>query len=198
MIEIEAKMKLDDPAAITARLREAGASPAGEVLEQNIFYDRPDRSLLVRDEGFASRVSRDLRTGGSVAAITHKGPNRAGQLKTREETELTVSSAEDAARLLEKLGFVRWLSFQKRRASWKLDECKIEVDHLPHIGDFIEIEGPSEEVIMRLREKLGLAELPLIRPSYAAMLASYLQEHALPADDVRLPEIVPPVPSPAG
>jgi predicted adenylyl cyclase CyaB len=197
MVEIEAKMKLDDPAAIARRLREAGASPAGEVLEQNTFYDRPDRSLLARDEGVRLRVSQDLRTGRSVALLTHKGPNRAGKLKAREETELTVSSAEDAGRLLEKLGFVRWLSFQKRRASWKLDNCKIEMDHLPHIGDFIEIEGPDEQVIMRVREKLGLAELPLIKASYAAMLASYLQEQGLPADDVRLAETVPPLPPPA-
>ena len=44
------------------------------------------------------------------------------------------------------------------------------------IGRFIEIEGPSEEVVVAVREKLGLADEPIIRSSYIAMLRTHLQE----------------------
>jgi hypothetical protein len=55
----------------------------------------------------------------------------------------------------------------------------IELDTLPRLGQFIEIEGPSDDAVMQKREALGLAEAPLVRTSYAAMLTAYIREHDL-------------------
>jgi adenylate cyclase, class 2 len=187
-LEIEAKMKVEDRESMAARLRSHGAVPVGKYLETNTFFDTKDRALLAADEGLRLRVSRNLLSGESSIVLTHKGPNQIGPLKTREETELSVADADNAARLLEHLGFVRCLSFQKRRQSWKLEGCKIELDEVPHLGCFVEIEGPGEETILRLREELGLAGHPLIKASYVAMLTSYLRERGEACAEINFPE----------
>jgi adenylate cyclase, class 2 len=188
-VEIEAKMKLGAPDVepMIARLRDRGAIPLGQYLETNTFFDTEDRALLATDEGLRVRVLKHLTTGDTTAMMTHKGPNLHSQLKRREENEMTVPSLADASRILNCLGYVKCLSFQKRRQSWKLDRCKVEIDELPRLGFFIEIEGPSEEAVMQTRESLGLSESPLIKTPYSAMLTAHLQERGEPPTDLHFP-----------
>src|SRR5213075_900452 len=112
----------------------------------------------------------------SEALLTHKGPVGHGALKKRQETQTGVADAQSMSQLLEQLGFVQWLKYQKRRQSWKIDECRVELDEIPHLGKFVEIEGPSDEAVMKCREKIGLAGQTLIKASYVAMLTAHLQE----------------------
>ena len=178
-VEIEAKMRLDDEPAMIALLRQRGAVRVGDFLETNTFYDTKDRSLLANDSGLRLRIAKDLNTGQERYIITHKGPNHVGLLKMREETELEVASATDAEQLLNQLGFMRRLRFQKRRHSWTLDDCQIELDRLPILGNFIEIEGPSESAVMRTRANLGLSHCPLVKKGYATMVSRLLEDQGV-------------------
>jgi adenylate cyclase, class 2 len=175
-VEIEAKMKVDEVAGLIGAVVARGGTPIGQYLEEDSFFDTEDRALLAADEGLRLRVSTNIDTRAERVTITHKGSNRHGSLKCREETEVSVGSAADAARLLEHLGYVRLLTFQKKRLSYKLDGCRIEIDEVPHLGHFVEIEGSGEGHVMRVREMLGLSERPLIKASYAAMLLAWMQE----------------------
>ena len=78
--------------------------------------------------------------------------------------------------MLEALGFERVMSFEKDRDSWEVEECKVELDTLPHFGKFLEVEGPSEEVVKAVQEKLGLGGLQAVRESYSAMVGNFLRE----------------------
>jgi len=175
-VEIEAKMKVDDLSVVRERLKAAGASPLGEVLEKNLFFDTDDRSLLAADQGLRIRASIDA-VGHRENLVTFKGPRQHGPLKRREETEVTVGDFAAAALLLERLGFMRILSFEKRRQSWSFGGCRVELDELPYLGPYVEIEGPKEDTVMRVRETLLLTDRPMVRASYIAMLMTYLQEH---------------------
>lgn len=175
-IEIEAKMAVPDLDVIRARLRQLGAQPAGRVFETNTFFDTEDRSLLASDQGLRLRRNVDRDTNAQEHVITYKGPRQHGQLKNREEVELTVAGYDSAVLLLERLGFARMLSFEKRRESWLLGGCKVELDELPHLGSFVEVEGPAEQPVMAVREQLGLGDRPIIRSSYIALLMGHLQE----------------------
>jgi adenylate cyclase class 2 len=186
-VEIEAKMKVNDLAAVRERLQAAGATQVGEYLERNVFFDTEDRSLLAADEGLRLRLSHETRSGKRVNVMTFKGPRHHGQLKSRDETEVTVGDFDAAASLLECLGFTRVLSFEKRRQSWSLGGCKVELDELPHLGPFVEIEGPKDEAVMKVRESLQLADRPLIKASYIAMLMTHLQERGESLRDVVFP-----------
>ena len=175
-VEIEAKMKVDSFDPVRAKLRDARASGPNEHFEVNTFFDTEDRSLMAADEGLRLRRDRDVAAGTEKNIITFKGPRQPGPLKSREEVELDVSESAAAVQLLERLGYLRTLSFEKRRESWKLDNCKVELDEVPHLGRFVEVEGPDEPSVMKVREKLGLASRPIVKSSYIAMLMSHLQE----------------------
>jgi adenylate cyclase class 2 len=175
-VEIEAKMAVPDLDVVRSKLRDIGSERAGRTLETNTFFDTEDRSLLAADEGLRLRRNHDVETDADEHVITYKGPRMHGVLKSRDEVELIVASSEDATQLLERLGFVRMLSFEKRRESWKLGGCKVELDELPYLGSFVEVEGPDEATVLAVREQLGLSDRPMVKSSYIAMLMGHLQE----------------------
>lgn len=176
-VEIEAKMKVDSFDAIRAKLAEIGAVRQGEAMETNVFFDTDDRSLLAADKGLRLRTTQPLPSGPAKHTITFKGPRQHGPLKSRDETELGATDAKDAIALLEVLGFRKILSFEKKRQTWKLADCLVELDELPHLGLYVEVEGPKEESVMKVRDSLQLSSRPIIKASYVALLMTYLQEN---------------------
>ena len=176
-VEIEAKMSVPSLDAVRLKLESLAAHPIGEFFELNSFFDTEDRSLLAADQGLRLRVNRDAHVGTEQYVLTFKGPRLHGQLKSREERELSVGNAKDAERFLGALGYQRVLAFEKRRHKWKYNGCTIELDELPHIGLFVEIEGPDEATIFQVRDALGLGKTPIIKTSYIAMLMAWLQDH---------------------
>jgi adenylate cyclase, class 2 len=183
-VEIEAKMKVDDLGVVRDRLKAVGATPIGEYLERNVFFDTEDRSLLTADQGLRVRLAKDNVSGNHVCTITFKGPRLHGVLKSREETEVTIGNFDEANALLKCLGYAAVLSFEKRRQSWSIGGCRVELDELPHLGPYVEIEGKREETVLKVREMLQLADRPLIKTSYIALLLTHLQEHGQNTRDV--------------
>jgi adenylate cyclase class 2 len=183
-VEIEAKMKVPDLSVVRDRLTAAGAVLVGKFLERNTFFDTDDRSLLAADEGLRIRSNLDTATAKKTIIMTFKGPRQHGQLKSREERETTVGSETEAAAILEHLKLRKVLSFEKRRESWSLGACRVELDEVPYLGTFVEIEGPRDEAVLKVRDQLQLADRPIIRASYIAMLMTHIQENGLTAKDV--------------
>lgn len=178
-IELEAKIKVDSLAAVRERLSAVGGQRVGAVLERNHIFDDAARSLLAGDRGLRVRGCRH-EDGRESATLTYKGPQRAGQLKHREEIEVAVGDSADACQLLQALGYQQVLSFQKRRETWKLQDSQIELDELPHLGAFVEIEGADAAGIERARAELGLQDHPLIRQTYIALLVEFSRALNLP------------------
>src|SRR5690242_15278336 len=110
-IEIEAKIKVPEHSSLRAKLHQLGAVKVGEFLETNTFFDTEDRSLLAAGRGLRIRVKRDLKTNSEEFILTAKGPRLHGQLKSREEIEVTIGSARDMSSVLENLGYRKVLSF---------------------------------------------------------------------------------------
>jgi len=176
-IEIEAKMPLRDPEALRARLAAAGAQACPPLLENNTFFDTQEGGLKIADHGLRLRVEREAEGGRERVTLTHKGPRAHGKLKSRSETEVEVADARDAAGLLSALGYQAVFCFEKRRLGWHLDGCHVAVDELPYLGFYVEIEGKSDEAVLRVRERLGLGAVALIHASYISMLATHMAQH---------------------
>jgi adenylate cyclase class 2 len=184
-IELEIKLKLDDHEPVRARLREIGAKRLGEVLETNTFFDTPDRTLKSQDRGLRLRTSTLAATGAAKHIITYKGPRAPGAIKRREEIEFAIDQPDRAVALFKGLGYTDTFTFEKRRESWPVDDCLVELDELPHLGKFIEIEGPSEASILAVRATLQLDDAPAIAEPYIALLSRYLKTQKLPLHSVR-------------
>jgi adenylate cyclase class 2 len=106
--------------------------------------------------------------------VTYKGPRAPGPIKKREEIEVAVDDPGHATKLFESLGYSITLSFEKRRETWKLNDCTVELDELPVLGTYVEIEGPSEASVLAIRSQLGLDDHPTITDPYIALLEAEL------------------------
>jgi adenylate cyclase, class 2 len=87
--------------------------------------------------------------------------------------------------LLGELGYHETIRFEKRRARYRYDGCNVELDEMPYLGNFIEIEGPDDRTVLQAIKALGLGDRPLIRSSYVAMLLTWLQEHSIDDRNIR-------------
>lgn len=164
--EIEAKFRLDDPAALRARLRASGAACESRVLEVNRLFDAPDQRLRRAGCGLRLRTWRSLDDARRGATLTFKGPRAPGRLKVREELETALSAPDALAAVLEQLGYHETLVFEKRRETWCLEACCVTLDELPGLGWYTEIEGPSLEAVAAVRSRLGLDGSPPVDETY--------------------------------
>ncbi|MEM8874747.1 MAG: class IV adenylate cyclase [Planctomycetota bacterium] len=174
-VEIEAKMRAPDLDAARGKLRDAGATRLGEVMETNMFFDTEDRELTAGDNGLRLRRKK-TENGTEKFVVTFKGPRINSEIKQREELEFGVTDGPASRKLFEKLGFKMMLCFEKLRESWTFAGCTVELDTLPHIGTFVEIEGPDEQTVLDTRSKLGFDDLPLVNVAYSAMVHDHLRE----------------------
>ncbi len=172
-IETEAKLRVASHDPIRRRLKEVGAASLGRVLENNEILDRPGGLLRRRGCGLRLRWTAAGASQGVSGLLTFKGPVLPSEVKKREELEISVSNVELTRQILRHLGFTRILYYQKWRESWRLDDCRVELDEPPHIGLFVEIEGPDESVILAVRAKLDLLSAPHENASYVRMLTDY-------------------------
>jgi adenylate cyclase class 2 len=184
-VEIEAKMSVADHDAVRAALLAAGARKVSDCTEINRILDAQDHTLESAGKGLRVRVTRNIADDSTTTVLTVKGPLLPGPLKSRDEFELNVADAGEALRFFNALGYAPVVGFQKRRETWELSDCKIELDEVPHLGKFVEIEGPGESAVLALRDRLGLSERPIIKKSYVALLVEYLAQRSLPMNDVR-------------
>ncbi len=187
-LEIEAKIRVDHHGPVRDKLRELGAEPLGRVLETNDIFDGADGALRRTGRGLRVRRTQEDGSGASNTILTVKGPVMPGPYKTREEYEVGVDDLESARRALAALGFVRILSYQKYRDSWKLDDCRVELDEPPHIGLFVEIEGSSDEAVRRVQGRLGLGDAPHVQASYVRMLSEVCDREGHGERVLRMPD----------
>lgn len=159
--ESEIKIPVPDLAAVRARL--AGAERISERHdESNVLFDDARGSLR------SARNVLRLRRARGRAVLTFKGAAAfEGAVKRREELETEVTDPDKFRRVLERLGFVPKLRYDKRREEFRLAGCVVALDETP-IGTFVEIEGGEAE-ILAVTGQLGRAPQHFVLGSYRTL-----------------------------
>ncbi len=183
-LEIEAKIKVDSHDAVRARLQELGAAYLGKARETNCILDRK-KTLRKAGCGLRVRQIEVLDGDPGSSSITFKGSVQPSDLKVRSEINVGVDDAEAAARIFEALGFEPFITFEKIRESWQLGDCRIELDQLPLLGTFVEIEGPSEAAVNKIKSELGFDAAKTITKSYVKMLRTVRGSAAAKDTEIR-------------
>jgi adenylate cyclase class 2 len=151
-IEIEKKYRMtrERLGPLRERLRELCAeSVRAEEFEENIIYTGP--GLDPR-----KRVLRLRRTDTrSLFTFKERDPSSSAIKRQREE-ETEVSDADALAAILEAIGYSPALIYEKRRATWRLNDAEVVIDELP-FGLFLEIEG-EESAILEAERLLNLED----------------------------------------
>jgi adenylate cyclase, class 2 len=158
-VEIEKKYRLtpEQRERVVARLDQISGKPEREEFEENTLFTG---GLL----NIARSILR-LRRIGETALLTYKErfPS-SSPIKHQREDETRVEDAGAMTSILDGLGFEPALVYEKRRATWRLENAEVVLDELP-FGLFMEIEG-DEEAIGRIERLLGLEDIQAESESY--------------------------------
>lgn len=147
-IEYEAKFLNIEKGEVRRRFARAGAMLVRpEHLQRRIPFDLPGggrskyKWLRVRDE--SDKVTMSLKM------------NDGDKIEDQKEIRLEVSDFDDAVKLLEAIGCERKSYQETKRELWILDDVEITIDEWPFLEPFVEVEGPSEQAVKRVAEKIG-------------------------------------------
>ncbi|MBW7997559.1 MAG: class IV adenylate cyclase [Candidatus Glassbacteria bacterium] len=180
--EIELKFPLDSADEVRAGLVRLGFTSAGEVFEANIVFDTPGGEL--RGRHCLLRLRRDRKV-----KLTWKEPHEdmelAGRYKAKRESELELSDLETMRHILHRMGFTsEWVYEKYREHFTRPDGAVAELDRLPHIGRFLELEaGP--EAMEEVAAALGLDTAEGIKVSYMVVFQQWCEQHGSRLSDMR-------------
>lgn len=170
--ELEIKIKVASHDPVRAALEACGGSFETCVLEVNRLFDDMKGDLRKRGAALRIRGRRILKGAAVPACLTYKGPAHGGFYKTREEHEVGVADEAGMLDILKSLGYRETFLFEKRRETWKLDEATVELDEVPDLGTFVEIEAESRSEIDAICGRLGLDAGAAVEETYAGLLAA--------------------------
>jgi adenylate cyclase class 2 len=170
-IEIEKKYRLTremlEP--LRLRLKEIGAEVVREEeLEENVIYTGPGLDPRSR----ALRLRRTPR--GALFTFKECDSSSPSAVKRQREDETEVSDAAALAAILEALGYRAALVYEKRRATWRLNDAEVVIDELP-FGLFLEIEG-EEPAILEAEKLLNLEDAEAEHAPYPELTLRHGEE----------------------
>ena len=146
--EYEATFTDIDKEDVRNKLKEAGAELVkGEFLQKRSVFNLPKGHeieggwLRVRDE--SDKITMTLKVIDGE------------QIENQKEIELKISDFDDGKDLLVTLGAEEKAHQENRRELWLLDGVEITIDEWPFLEPYVEVEGKSEEDVVRASEKMG-------------------------------------------
>jgi len=180
--EIELKFHLDDPQPVREKLIALGFESHGRAFEVNVVLDTPGLDLAT-----GHRLLR-LRSDGRIR-LTYKEPHEDLALglrfKAKQESELELSDLETMRHILHRLGFPSERVYEKYREHFtRPDGSAAELDQLPHMGHFLELEAQPEK-IERVAAELGLELSDGLRENYFALFTGYCLRTGLETRDMK-------------
>lgn len=146
--EYEIRILEIDKEEIIKKLEKLGAIKNGEFKQKRYVYD-----LKPVEKGKWIR----LRTNGKNTTLTYKDivSNTIGGTK---ELEFEVEDFNKANEFLEKIGFKNRSYQENERIQYILRDIEIDIDSWPMIPTYMEIEGKSEDEIIKIKKILNIDE----------------------------------------
>jgi len=169
--EVERKYAVADPERIRADIESRGAVPFTLAnRETDIFLDWPDGRLAAAGK---QQVVRSMQPSNRVLWFV-KGP------KPDECIATDMEDFDKALAMLAAVGCNEIDRVEKQRDIWFLGDFHVTLDHVPSLGDFVELAVMTDDEaslsgwaakIDDLAAELGLSADALQTRSYRAMLA---------------------------
>lgn len=179
--EIEAKFVNVDIDDIRSKLKNLGAILTQPMRDmQRVTIDTPD---LKKKDAFVR-----IRNEGDKTTITYKQFNSLS-IDGVKEIEVVVDDFDTAVALFKEAGLTYGSFQESRRETWKLGEVEIVIDEWPWLNPYIEIEAPSEELVVSTSAKLGFNWKNAV---FGDVMAAYRSQYPhLELDDTvgNLPEV---------
>lgn len=130
---------------------------------RTIINDRELENLFSEFKINPNKWIRLRESNGKVELTTkHILKKKNNKFQNVIESEVEVSSLEEANLILESIGISRRSYQEKTRYSYKYKDAEIEIDLWPLLNPYLEIESDNEEVINEIIEKLKLSNYEIV------------------------------------
>lgn len=133
---------------IIKKLETMGAKQVGVYHQKRYVYD-----FIPAEKGRWVR----LRTNGKETTLTIKEIESLG-IKGTKELEIVVSNFEDTNEVMKKLGYVPRTFQENFRIEYSLNGVNFDLDKWPMIPSYLEIEGQSEDDVIKMVQILRLKD----------------------------------------
>ncbi len=179
MFEVEVKFRVDSLSDVRRNLLSIGAKKLCTIEEKDLYFNHPCKDFAKSDEALRIRVHSD----GTII-LTYKGPRMGSEGKSREEINVKISSDEDMERMLERLGFRKFLEIVKEREVYTYENFTINLDQVRDLGSFVEIETLTTDsslisnivnAIADFAKKIGLDPSNIERKTYLELALEKLK-----------------------
>lgn len=180
MIEIEVKLKIEDPAHLEKCLLDWGYILIETLRETDTYFDGGINGIKKSGQALRVRRTVDCATGKEHSSITFKGEKLDKISIARLELETVVESGETAERILCALGFFPVQPIViKNRKILRYKDISACIDDVEGLGTFLELEimAESEEArtealdrIEKILKRIGYTMVDTTRASYLSQL----------------------------
>ncbi|TFF95614.1 MAG: class IV adenylate cyclase [Promethearchaeota archaeon] len=196
MIEVEIKVKIENPNKIRKELIEKKGEYKFSLLHEDTYYNMPQELRDFRKTDEALRIRKSVKFHKNRPEekeqnyyITYKGAKLDSSTKTRKEMETLINDGQIMKHILEILEFQEVLTVKKERElyefGYKGKNIELLLDYLPILEqNFIEVELliESEKQITSARDRLfsflkefNINERDSIRKSYLELIIENLE-----------------------
>ena len=188
-VEVEVKLKIEDPEQLIEKLEGLGFIKGEQLLESDTYFTSENPDFVKLGEALRVRQIRNVDTDEISAVITYKGKKLDDRSMAREELELEIPDAEVGKTLLQRIGFYSVPVLAKKRWYFRRNEMTACVDQVTGLGDYLELEiiveteAEREGALQRIENvlvSLGHSMKDTTRHSYLSMLTN--QTRAMDVD----------------
>lgn len=160
MREREVKVLNIDKEEIEKKLIDIGAVLVKDENQINYRFDTDDYYLKKTYNGYLRiRISNDILSGESKITMTFKKNLKRDSLRINEEINTDLSNWENAAKIIELLGYKQKRPAYKHRRSYMYENILFEIDtwdEETYAKPYLEIEVPSDEELEKAIRILNL------------------------------------------
>ncbi len=146
--EIEVRFLEIDKKALIKKLHKLDAKDFGENLLDEIIFESREK------DGLGKFIR--LRKTKNKIQIAYKH-HTAHTVDGTYEIEFEVSDWDKAKAFLKETNAGKMRIQQKKRHIFELDDITIDIDTWPQVPTYVELEGPSENTLKDMAQKLGLS-----------------------------------------
>ena len=114
-VEVEIKLKIEDPEQLIEKLEGLGFIKGEQLLESDTYFTSENHDFVKLGEALRVRQIRNVDTDEISAVITYKGKKLDDRSMAREELELEIPDAEVGKTLLQRIGFYSVPVLEKKR-----------------------------------------------------------------------------------
>lgn len=149
MKEVEVKILEINVNETISKILKLGAKQTFEGELLSIFFDDENENFKKLHKTLR------LRKIGSKTQLTFKDNVEKIDVKSSDEYEVEISDFEIMHEILTRLGFNGNKQSKKHRISFSLPNVHFDIDTMPNIPTFLEIEAESKEIVYKYLELLG-------------------------------------------